>query len=101
LMKAGIAIAGSTDAPFGAPDPWAAMRAAVTRAIGPSERIPPHHALQMFLGWADRPATPRTIAPGEPGDLCILAVPPSEALRVLTSDMVVAAVVGGELVGTA
>jgi predicted amidohydrolase YtcJ len=98
LMDAGIPVAASTDAPFGASDPWAAMRAAVTRMIGPAERVGPRQALQMFLGWADRPALARTIAVGEPGDMCILAVPPSDALGALASDMVVATVVGGELV---
>lgn len=101
LIRAGVPVAGSTDAPFGALDPWAAMRAAVTRAtasghvIGPDERIDSRQALQMFLGAADRPAEPRRIAPGQPGDVCVLAVPPTEALRVLASDMVLATVVGG------
>ena len=103
LIRAGIPVAGSTDAPFGALDPWAAMRAAVTRAtasghvIGPRERVEPLQALQMFLGAADRPAQPRCITPGQPGDVCILAVPPDEALRALASDMVVAAVVAGAI----
>ena len=82
LVCARIPVAGSTDAPFGALDPWAAMRAAVTRAtaaghvIGPHERVEPRQALQMFLGAGDRPAVPRRIEPGQPGDLCILSVPP-------------------------
>jgi len=104
LIRAGIPVAGSTDAPFGAPDPWAAMRAAVTRAtvsgrvVGPHERVGPLQALQLFLGAADRPARPRCIAPGEPGDVCVLAVAPADALPALASDMVVATVVGGRLV---
>jgi predicted amidohydrolase YtcJ len=101
LMHAGIAVAGSTDAPFGAADPWAAMRAAVTRVsatgrlIGPGERVEPRVALQMFLGSANRPARPRDIAVGEPGDVCVLTVPPDEALAELASDMVSMTVVGG------
>ena len=104
LIRAGIPVAGSTDAPFGDLDPWAAMRAAVTRAtafghvIGPRERVDSGRALQMFLGAADRPAEPRRIEPGEPGDLCILSVPPDQALRTLASDMVVATVVAGVIV---
>ena len=103
LMHAGIPVAASTDAPFGALDPWAAMRAAVTRAtttghvLGPQERIEPLQALQMFLGSADRPTKLRSIGPGQPGDLAILAVRPAEALRALASDMVVATVVAGAL----
>jgi predicted amidohydrolase YtcJ len=101
LMRAGVAVAASTDAPFGALDPWAAMRAAVTRAtrcghvLGPQERIGPLAALSMFLGSAIRPAQPRHLAPGQPGDLCVLAVPPADALRALASDMVLATVIAG------
>ena len=77
------------------------MRAAVTRAtaadrlIGPDERVEPSVALQMFLGFADRPTHLRRIAAGQPGDMCVLAVPPHEALAELASDMVSVTVVGG------
>lgn len=103
LAQAGVLVAASTDAPFGAPDPWAAMRAAVTRAtpsghvLGPQERVDPLHAVQLFLGSGERPARPRRIASGQPGDLCILSLPPTEALRTLDSDMVLATVVAGIL----
>ncbi|MDT5092531.1 MAG: hypothetical protein QOH60_1894 [Mycobacterium sp.] len=105
LSRAGIPIAGSTDAPFGDLDPWAAMRAAVTRAtatdvvLGPHERIDASAALHMFLGRHDSPASPRSVAPGQPGDLCVLAPAPAEALSALSSDMVVATVLGGEIIG--
>jgi predicted amidohydrolase YtcJ len=103
VIRAGIPVAASTDAPFGALDPWAAMRAAVTRAtatgivLGPQECVEPAQALQMFLGCADRPAQLRRIAPGQPGDLVILSLPPVDALRALASDMVLATVVAGAL----
>ncbi|MGH3564263.1 MAG: amidohydrolase family protein, partial [Mycobacterium sp.] len=101
LIAAGIPVAGSTDAPFGAFDPWAAIRAAVRRTtdtgavLGPDERIPPRRALQLFLGHPDEPARPRAIAVGEPGDLCVLGIPPDDALAELASDMVAATVIGG------
>ncbi len=103
LVGAGIPVAGSTDAPFGALDPWAAMRAAVTRAaasgnvLGPQERVAPAQAVQMFLGRSDQPARPRRVAPGQPGDLCILSVGPADALRTLASDVVAATLVAGAL----
>lgn len=103
LIDAGIPVAASTDAPFGALDPWAAMRAAVTRAtasghvLGPAERVPPRQALQMFQGSADRPGQPRCIAQGQPGDLVVLSVPPADALAALASDMVLASIVAGAL----
>jgi predicted amidohydrolase YtcJ len=103
LIRAGIPVAASTDAPFGALDPWAAMRAAVTRVtpsgqvLGPPERVEPLQALQMFLGRGDHPARLRSVAPGQPGDLTILSLPPVDALRALASDMVSATVVAGSL----
>jgi predicted amidohydrolase YtcJ len=104
LARAGIPVAGSTDAPFGDLDPWAAMRAAVTRAtasgdvLGPDERVAPLTALQMFLGTPARPAVLRSIAPEQPGDVCVLAPGTDEALRALASDMVLTTVVAGEIV---
>jgi predicted amidohydrolase YtcJ len=96
LIEAGVPVAASTDAPFGALDPWAAMRAAVDRP-GP-ERVPAAQALQLFLGRADQPAHPRTVAAGQPADLCVLKVPPGQALPTLASDLVAATVIGGDVV---
>lgn len=104
LIRAGVPVAAGTDAPFGAPDPWAAMRSAVMRAteagevLSPAERVSPGQALSLFLGRHDRPAEPRQIALGHPADLCVLTVPPEEALRELASDMVTATVIDGRLV---
>lgn len=78
LQRNAIPVALSTDTPFGDGDPWAAMRAAVHRStpggavLGPGERIAASAALHGFTGWADRPAVPRRVAVGEPGDLCLL-----------------------------
>ncbi|MBV8929101.1 MAG: amidohydrolase family protein [Mycobacteriaceae bacterium] len=98
LLNAGIPVAASTDAPFGALDPWAAMRAAVAR--NQAERVSPQQALRLFLGAADDPTRPRGVAPGEPADLCVLTLPPAAALRELASDMVAATVVAGEAITT-
>ncbi|OBI05132.1 amidohydrolase [Mycolicibacter heraklionensis] len=78
LRRNAIPVALSTDTPFGDGDPWAAMRAAVHRAapsgavLAAGERISARAALEGFIGRADRPANPRRIAVGEPGDLCLL-----------------------------
>lgn len=102
LIAAGVAVAGSTDAPFGDLDPWAAMRAAVQRRtatggiLGSAERLTPRRALQLFTGRAEDPARPRIVAPGQPGDLCVLNVPPTQALAELASDMVAATIIGGD-----
>src|SRR5439155_1534908 len=55
LIAAGVPVGGGTDAPFGDPDPWRAIAAAVTRTterghvLGRDERIPPRRALDLFL----------------------------------------------------
>ncbi|BBZ46300.1 amidohydrolase family protein [Mycobacterium parmense] len=104
LLKAGVRVALSTDAPFGREDPWSAMRAAVHRitasgaVLGPVERVAAREALTMFLGRADRPDRPRTVAPGQPGDLCVLTVPPEAALDHLDAGLVAATIIGGEVV---
>ncbi|MGB6148314.1 amidohydrolase family protein [Mycolicibacter algericus] len=100
LRDNGIAVALSTDTPFGAGDPWAAMRAAVHRTttggtvLGPAERVTARAALTMFTGRPDRPATPRTVSPGEPGDLCVLDGDPAA----LAAGLVTATIVAGAVV---
>lgn len=104
LLSAGVPVALSTDAPFGVPDPWAAMRAAVHRrtplgaVLNPVERISARRALTLFLGSAAHPARPRRIAPGEPGDLCLLIGSPQRVLDALDADLVAATIIGGAVV---
>jgi predicted amidohydrolase YtcJ len=80
FLDAGIALGGSTDAPFGSPDPWAAMRAAVDRrtpagrVLGEEECLTPERALALFTSPAEAPGgAPRRVAIGAPADLCLLA----------------------------
>lgn len=104
LLSAGVPVALSTDAPFGAPDPWAAMRAAVHRrtprgaVLNPVERVSGGRALTLFLGGATEPARPRRVAPGEPGDLCLLAASPQRVVEELDAELVAATIVGGVVV---
>jgi predicted amidohydrolase YtcJ len=104
LLRGGVPVALSTDAPFGGSDPWATMRTAVHRrtpsgaTLNKAECVSAATALTMFLGESHRPAQPRTLAPGQPGDLCVLAGPPVEVLAELDAGMVAATVIGGELV---
>lgn len=79
LLEAGIGIAAGTDAPFGEPDPWRAMQAAVERrtrdgaVLGGDEVLSPERACGLFLGAAADPATPLALPrPGMPADLCLL-----------------------------
>jgi predicted amidohydrolase YtcJ len=100
LLRAGVAVCAGTDAPFGGADPWAAMRAAVRRDLGPEERIGPARALDLFLGWATDPARPRTIDVGAPADLCLLHVPLDVQLAELEAANVRLTVVAGEVVAS-
>jgi predicted amidohydrolase YtcJ len=95
LLVHGIRLAGSTDAPYGNPDPWAAMRAAVDRrsragiALGQAEQLSPEQALALFTSAADDPGgASRTIAVGEVADLCLLNCTWQEArLRLCSADV--------------
>lgn len=105
LLRAGAAVAGSSDAPFGPDDPWLAMRTAVSRrtatghVLGSTERVSPEVALALYTGHADRPGgTPRAIRPGAAADLCLLTVPWRQARAVLAADLVAATIVAGALV---
>ena len=78
-LDAGVRLAGGTDAPFGAPDPWRAIRAAVSRrtrvgvTLAEAERLAPERALALFLGPLHDPGgAPRRVAPSAPADLCLL-----------------------------
>jgi len=77
LRRAGVAVASGTDAPFAAADPQAAIDAAVTRRtrrgrpLGADEAVDRVTAVAMFTGLPDAPATPRSLVPGQPADLCV------------------------------
>ncbi|MUL67916.1 amidohydrolase [Mycobacterium sp. CBMA 234] len=104
LGGAQIPVALSTDLPFGDADPWAAMRAAVRRVtssgrvLGKSETIDAARALGMFLGGPRRPNRPRGLARGGAADLCLLSLPPRDALDALDAAMVTATVYDGSIV---
>jgi predicted amidohydrolase YtcJ len=82
LIAAGVPLAAGSDAPFGGPDPWAAIQAATTRrtrggrALLPEERVSPERALAFFTTPPDDPGgAPREIAIGASADLCLLDRP--------------------------
>lgn len=74
FIDRGIRLSGSTDAPFGDADPWAAMRAAVSRrtpygrVLGAEEALTPEQALGLFLREP-------SICVGVAADLCLLDRP--------------------------
>jgi predicted amidohydrolase YtcJ len=105
LIAAGVPVAAGTDAPFGRPDPWVAMAAAVERRtgqgadLGPAERIEPARALDLFLGPLEDPGgAPRRVGPGAAADLCVLDRPLAAALEDLAAVAVRVTIAQGRIV---
>lgn len=102
LLRAAIRVAGSSDAPHGTLDPWAAMRAAVARrsatgqAVADGDAITGHAALALYLGHpGDAGGEQRRVAIGAVADLCLLRAPLDAAVRELSADLVAATLIGG------
>lgn len=95
FLEAGIPLGGGTDAPYGEPDPWAAMLAAVERQtadgdiIAGNETLTPEQALGLFLTPLDSPGgTPRRVVVGAPVDFCVLGKRWEEARDSLGAELV-------------
>ena len=79
LQEAGVTVAGSTDAPFGSPDVWSAIEAAVDRTthegarVNAKEAVSPQAAIELFTSEAANPRHQRRIEVGAPADLCVVA----------------------------
>jgi predicted amidohydrolase YtcJ len=115
-----VPLAAGTDAPFGDPDPWRAMCAAVTRrsetgiCLGPEERISPESALALFgegcllsngishpVNDRRRQRTMNTVsalAIGQPADLCLLKAPWQEVRQSLSREHVAATLCAGRVI---
>lgn len=105
LMRLGVRVAGSSDAPYGDADPWLAMRTATTRRtragaiLNAEERVTPGEALSLYLGgFGDPGGQRRRVEIGARADLCLLAAPISEALDALDASLVVMTMVNGAVV---
>ncbi len=97
FLAAGVPLAAGSDAPYGEPDPWRAMRAAVSRrsesgrVLGSAEALTPEEALALFSSPLEAPGTasPRLV-PGARADLCLLNAPWLRARCALSGDLVAA-----------
>ena len=104
FIDAGVTLAAGSDAPYGSNDPWAAMRAAVSRrtdsgiAIGPDEALTPEEAVRLYLCDPHDLARQRTVTIGAPADLCLLDRPWGQARDHLRTGMVRATIARGRLV---
>lgn len=104
LIDAGVPLGAGTDAPFGDPNPWRAMAAAVDRrtvagrSLGIDEAVSARVALGLFLGPLEQPGAPnRRVVPGAVADLCVLGVPLDRALSDPGDVRPAMTVVGGDL----
>lgn len=105
LLGGGVPLALSSDAPYGPVDPWAVIRAAVTRrcptgaVVGSDERLTPSQALDGYLARLDDPGgPPRTLRPGMPADLVLLDRPLRDMLDDPTADAVHTTLIAGRSV---
>lgn len=105
FLARSIPLAAGTDAPFGDPDPWRAMAAAVNRrtrggaCLNPDETLAPEEALALFTGPAAQPgAEPRAIRAGAAADLCLLDRPWRDAREDLAAVQVIATLRAGTLI---
>jgi predicted amidohydrolase YtcJ len=105
FLDAGVPLGGSSDAPFGNPDPWVSMAAAVQRLtgtgqiLGAGERLTPEQAVALFTSSADDPGgPPRDISVGSAADLCLLDCPWREARKGLQRENVLATIRAGEVI---
>ena len=104
FLDAGLRVAGGTDAPFGKPNPWLAMWAAVKRetqhggqVISLQEKISAVQARDLFLSPPDDPGgKPRRVSEGMAADLCLLLEPWGEIARSMPENPVRAVWIGGE-----
>ena len=103
-LDASVPLAAGSDAPFGSPDPWAAMAAAVDRqtrsgaTLGGDEALFPEEALALFLARPEDLTEQRRIARGAPADLCLLDRSWDRARTAFSADLVRATLIGGSIV---
>jgi predicted amidohydrolase YtcJ len=105
LIEAGIAVGGSTDAPFGHPDPWRDVAAAIERRtaggepLGVREAVSPERALALFLSSPEAPGgAPRRVEVGARADLVVLDAPLSLVLEEPSSRHVACTIIAGSVV---
>jgi predicted amidohydrolase YtcJ len=105
FLEADIPLGGGTDAPFGDPDPWLAIRAAVERRnadgvrLGAEEALTPERALALFASPPEAPGAPsRALDVGSEADLCLLDRSWTRAREELSSALVAATLRRGRVI---
>jgi len=105
FLDQGIGLAGGSDGPYGWIDPWASMRAAVSRktclgtTMAASECLQAEQAFALFCGTLEQPAAGyRAVEEGMLADLCLMSQPWSSVLEKLDSRDVRLTVCRGKLI---
>jgi len=105
LLAAGVPVGCSSDAPYGSPDPWFAIRAATARrtgsgrAVAPLEKVSAGAALRGYLTDPLDPGGPvRQVAVGTCADLLVLDAPLDDVLATPDAGHVRFTLVGGEVI---
>lgn len=95
LLRAGIPVAPSSDAPYGPADPWQVIRAARDRhtargrLLSAAERVTAKQALAGYLTSPEDPGgRPRSVRPGVQADLLLLDRPLERALAAPSAEYV-------------
>jgi hypothetical protein len=73
-------------------------RTAVGTVLGRSERVSGVRALRLFLADPGDVRQTRTVAPGQPSDVCILRQPLRSVLAHPSAEAVLATIVGSQVV---
>jgi predicted amidohydrolase YtcJ len=104
FRSAGIVLAGGTDTPFGAADPWKAMACAVTRRTASGvefaghEALTPEEALALFLADPLDLRRTRKVEAQTTADLCLLTQNWRELRHDLSAARVRTTIMRGEIV---
>jgi len=104
FVDAGVPIAGSSDAPYVAVDPWKSMAVAVSRrtargaSLGEDEALDPRAALVLYLADPLDLRRTREVRVGAPADLCLLDAGWEVVGQDLNASRVRMTIVGGKIV---
>jgi len=104
FLDAGVPLAGGSDAPYGDGDPWASMRAAVSRktrngaVIEQQEALTAKEAVRLYLADPLDLTRQRAVAPDSTADLCLLGRPWATARNRLSAEDVRLTMIDGEIV---
>ncbi|GAA3146577.1 amidohydrolase family protein [Planomonospora alba] len=98
LLRAGVMVAPSSDAPYGPADPWQVMAAARDRTLAPGERVSTQVTLHGYLTAGDLPRSgPMTVHTGMAADLLLLEGPLQEVLQEPDAGRVRTTIIGGRV----